>query len=76
MTYTSGQTDSPFNRWGTVKVLEVQVEHFVIPLKHAKGLHFFQNEVDFEIFAQKIESGVIVEPRRGVEPEEADKENA
>ena len=52
------------------------MEHFVIPLKHAKGLHFFQNEVDFEIFAQKIESGVIVEPRRGVEPEEADKENA
>jgi hypothetical protein len=58
-----------------VKVLEVQVEHFVAPLMHAKGLHFFQNDVDFEIFAQKIENGIVVEARRGVDSEEADKEN-
>ena len=58
-----------------MKVLEVQVEHFVVPLMHAKALHFFQNDVDFEIFAQKIEAGVVVEPRRGVDSEEADKEN-
>ena len=42
---------------------------------HAKGLHFFQNDLDFEIFAQKIKNGIVVEARRVVDSEEADKEN-
>jgi DNA-binding transcriptional MerR regulator len=50
-----GQVDSQFNKWGTVKVLEVQVEHVVIPLENVKGLSFFQTDLDFEIFAQKVE---------------------
>ena len=50
-----------------MKVLEVQVEHISIPLEHVKGLNFFQTDLDFEIFAQKVE-------RRSVEPKQLDKE--